>query len=440
MNSPQIVVVGAGPAGAAVAVALVRLGYRVGCVYSPRTFAAVEGVSSRTVAGLRAAGLNAAADTVSAPIPRSICWNGEHSAANVEHLVDRPTFDDALLGDLLAAGVELQRARVRSVSSDGARVRIVADADGASLTIEADLVVDARGRSAPRGGGERLRGPESLSLCCRVDGKPREPGVHLDAGKPGWMWSASDGNGLAYLQMCIDARDAEIDGGRLDASMRELLEAFAVDDFQQLDLKPGAVFARGCTSVLSGALYEDRILRVGDAAMAVDPLSGNGIFQSLSSASVAPAVINTVLQRPQDAELAISFYGQRVRHIFERFARTGREFYEMETRYADAAFWASRRIWPDQMPSHLSPGYLGIAPRPVVADGFIVERDVVLTRDQPLGIWQVAGIELAPLIRSGLVEHSASAGLEAWLEEKGIADPRARRQLADWARLNLVAP
>lgn len=52
-------------------------------------------------------------------------------------------------------------------------------------------------------------------------------------------------------------------------------------------------------------------LRVGDAAMAVDLLSGNGIFQSLSSALQAPAVINTLLQRPERAELARRFQQQR---------------------------------------------------------------------------------------------------------------------------------
>jgi len=43
----------------------------------------------------------------------------------------------------------------------------------------------------------------------------------------------------------------------------------------------------------------------------VDPLSGNGIFQSLSSALVAPAVINTLLRQPDSADLARRFY-QRV--------------------------------------------------------------------------------------------------------------------------------
>ena len=39
-----------------------------------------------------------------------------------------------------------------------------------------------------------------------------------------------------------------------------------------------------------------------------------------------------------------------------------------------------------------------MALRPVVDNGFIRERDVVLSSDQPLGVWRVAGVEVAPLL------------------------------------------
>jgi len=46
-------------------------------------------------------------------------------------------------------------------------------------------------------------------------------------------------------------------------------------------------------------------------------------------------------------------------------------------------------------------------------DGFVDEAEVVITADQPLGIWHVQGIELAPLIRRLRTEpaEQALAGL-----------------------------
>ena len=170
--------------------------------------------------------------------------------------------------------------------------------------------------------------------------------------------------------------------------------------------------------------------------MAVDPLSGNGIFQALSSALVAPPVINTLLQYPPDSQLAMEFYRDRVRHTFLRFARLGRDFYRLETRWPGNDFWRQRQLWPDDLPAHgdSAPQLLGLELRPVVAGDRICQRKVAVTSDQPLGIWHVGGVELAPLLellpsaaaarRTTLAERTAAAGagdanrqamLEAWL-------------------------
>ncbi len=42
-------------------------------------------------------------------------------------------------------------------------------------------------------------------------------------------------------------------------------------------------------------------------------------------------------------------------------------------------------------PTHLPEEIIGTEIRPVVCDGFIEERDVLVTKDQPLGIWMIDG-------------------------------------------------
>ncbi|MNG34035.1 hypothetical protein D3C84_1204310 [compost metagenome] len=37
--------------------------------------------------------------------------------------------------------------------------------------------------------------------------------------------------------------------------------------------------------------------------------------------------------------------------------------------------------------------------RPVLRDGLVEEAEVVVTADQPLGVWHLQGIELAPVVR-----------------------------------------
>jgi hypothetical protein len=159
--------------------------------------------------------------------------------------------------------------------------------------------------------------------------------------------------------------------------------------------------ARSSTAILNPQVCGDNWIRVGDAAMAVDPLSGNGIFQSLSSALQAPTVINTLLCKPERAALARRFHQQRVEQLFLRFARIGRDFYADEQRWLDQPFWQARRQWPDAEIAHAEADFnaLRIERAPVLRDGFVDEAEVVITVDQPLGIWHVQGVEVAPLVR-----------------------------------------
>jgi hypothetical protein len=202
--------------------------------------------------------------------------------------------------------------------------------------------------------------------------------------------------------------------------------------------------ARGSTAILQSPLAESWMLRVGDAAMAVDPLSGNGIFQALSGASVAPAVINTLLREPERAELALRFYEERVRHLFLRFARIGRDFYRAETRWSGRAFWRARAAWPDEEPAHAAaaPRVVGEELRPVVERGFIRERSVLVTSEQPLGVWRVAGAELAPLARDlpESAEHRREELLRR-IEAVSRGDGPGRRALLGWCtRHRLLEP
>jgi hypothetical protein len=89
--------------------------------------------------------------------------------------------------------------------------------------------------------------------------------------------------------------------------------------------------------------------------------------------------------------------------------------------------------WPDAVPAHVAvPHIEGLALRPVIEEGFIREREVVLTNEQPLGVWRVEGAEIAPLLR-GLPEETAAraAMLETRIAATALS-PSQQGQLAAW--------
>lgn len=396
----MIVVLGAGPAGAAVALGLRQLGYAVTLVSEWRRFAALEGVSVRVLEALRGAGLGQALADAALPSQRQVSWNGQQHAQNIEFLLDRPSFDRGLREDLRLAGVELVEGRVLTVQTSITGHRV--DIEGREALI-ADFLVEARGRQAPAL-GKGLRGPETVSLLNRWQGPSGHTASAVESLEDGWAWMARRADGQCYWQWTVDVVSADLPGKAqlLDYCRQRrwhspVARAFFADGTEE-DLQ---MHARSSTAILCPQVCGDNWIRIGDAAMAVDPLSGNGIFQSLSSALQAPTVINTLLRKSENAALARRFHQQRVEQLFLRFARIGRDFYADEQRWPDQPFWQARRRWPDAEVAHAEADFasLRIERAPVLKDGFVDEAEVVITADQPLGIWHVQGVELAPLVR-----------------------------------------
>lgn len=426
-SSCTIAVLGAGPAGTVTALGLHRLGYQVIVLGEPRHFQAVEGVSARVVSALQQAALEHAMAGI-LPVSRRLAhWNGEQRAANSEYLVDRQRFDEGLWADLQAAGVRTIRARVGRVHErpDGRWCMEAREGGGEARSWTADFLVEARGRLAPHAGPAQ-RGPQTLSLLCQWQGQsvPADHGTAIESLPDGWAWMARLPDGRCYWQWTLDVKATPLPArAALPAWCAERRETLlARQFFGASDLDAGrqaSVVARPSEPIRALVPVQTNMIRVGDAAMAVDPLSGNGIFQSLSSALQAPAVIHTMRAAPARVDLAAEFHQRRITQLFERFCRIGRDFYAMESRWPAHPFWNGRSQWPDDKPAHdvSGPGvWPDIGRGPALCGSEIIETDLVVTPEQPLGIWQLDGEPLAPIVRA--VMAGQSGVLDALPEER----------------------
>ncbi|MEZ5592751.1 MAG: tryptophan 7-halogenase [Gammaproteobacteria bacterium] len=433
----RIAVLGGGPAGGTVALGLARLGYSVTLATRPRPFDALEGISERVLAGLRGAGFQHALHAIPEPTPRYAHWNGVSNQANTERLVQRASLDRAIQQDLEAGGVQVLSGRVQRVNQSEQGYQIDITGNGAGWQLNAEVLIEARGRRAPSSGSARLHGPATVSLLQRWQGPPLQDRSAVQSFADGWAWMAAKADGYRYLQLTLDTEKQSL-------PPRQELARLCWERLQQLESAQvflagahpaGPVVARASTPLLNREAVGENWIRVGDAAMAVDPLSGNGIFQSLSSALLAPVVINTLLNKPSQKELAQAFYNQRLEHLFLRFARLGRDFYRMEERWPERDFWSIRAAWPDKRPTHAAPDYSPprVEQRAVVCDGYIEARPVVITAEQPLGVWQVAGIKIAPLVEQ--LRHqplNRQDNPAAQLRRRWPMSARQAAYLVDW--------
>jgi len=390
----HILVAGGGPAGCIAAIGLVGLGHCVRLIARPRQ-PAIEGLSERVLRALEASGCRRALDAVGPAVRREASWNGATTAANQEWVVARARFDAALLEDAAAAGVEIVADRIIQIARprDGWQGQTSGGQQWSS-----GYLVEARGRRAP---GRRMRGPATTALGRLFAGVPTRPRTAVAGCRRGWAWYASTGDGAGALQIVLPSAAPLPKRPGLPGLFETLMDEIGpARDWLGAGHAVGEVLARHADASRAVSAIEDRLIRVGDAALAMDPLSGHGVFEAIASATAAAAVINTVLRRPDDAGIARAFYEERVRLAFERFARIGRDFYALERRWPDADFWRERRAWPDDRPAHAPPSAAAprLEARPVLEDGFIVARRVVVTADQPRGVWRVDGVPVADLL------------------------------------------
>ena len=375
----------------------------------PRRPAVAEGLSARVVRFLEQKGFERTRAALGPSVRREASWNGRSTSANVEWVVERAAFDRGLLEDVRAAGIEVAIAPLRGLRHiDGEW-----HAQAGEQTWRAGFLVEARGRRAP---GRRRHGPPAIALAQSWSGLAPRAATAVAPFEGGFAWFATGG----AARLAAARRSAARAGHARDAGIRAASARVAgrrpavlAGERTACRHEPGAGAARA-------RAYPDRRCRAG-ARPALGPwrVRGAGLGDGCGAGG------DHALAPSADAALAHAFYQERVEQAFLRFARIARDFYRLEERWHDAPFWHARRGWPDDLPAHLSPttGAPQIRTKPVVEDAFVVAREVVVTADQPRGVFMVDGVPLVPLLRA------TQAGEIASLEAAGRCFDKAPSQI-----------
>lgn len=375
MRQHDAAIAGGGPAGALAAILLARAGLCVALATLPVGVRRIEGLSPRVAALVARLGLPDAG--VGAAVPRQSLWGERDGAFNREHPVDRAIFDAALLELAATEGVQVLRARVARLEPDRGVMETSAG------PISARLLIEARGRRAPAARG-RLRGPAGLAIAGWSDGEARSRVSQVAARPGGWVWQMPVAGRGTWVQVVTDA-----------ARARTLpLPALWAEIAGEAVRFPASAQRAAGELRLNAPDLPEGLLVLGDAAVAMDPLSGHGLFWAFSSALAAVPMALDILEG--DGALARRFHRERVVSAFWRQARVGRDLYRLAGQAGP--FWAERGAWPDDAPAHAELAAPQRARRVVVAGGRLAEADVLLTPEEPDGVAFVAGQPLAPVL------------------------------------------
>ncbi|QWF84896.1 Putative FAD-dependent oxidoreductase LodB [Amycolatopsis sp. CA-230715] len=327
---------GAGPAGTSAAIALRRAGYEVVLV-DPAGVTAGESVPPSITTALGLLGLGTA--ELDREHPRSLGTASEWGAPGLAHRdylldglgpgwhLDRARFDRMLRATAVAAGAVLVPDRHRAASRTPSGWSITCRA----TRLTADVVVDATGRRAAFAtarGARRWFADRLVGVTAIVPDPSVRGHVVLEAAENGW-WYASpqpgDRSVIAWL--------SDVDLLRRDGCARPAPWLAALRRTRHIGAPPDepALTVRDARSHLLVPDAGRDWIAVGDAAMALDPLSSAGIAEAIRSGVLAADLIAT---RRLGHERGL---GRR----FADYLRQRRDLYRLERRWI-SPFWTRR--------------------------------------------------------------------------------------------------
>lgn len=447
----DVCVVGGGPAGSTLAAQLAALDHRVVLVERaefPRRHLG-ESLTPGVRPLLESIGVGDVFEKTGALAVESVLvnWDGElRERADPDAngmLVDRGRFDALLVKHVRAAGVQvLQPATFRDCVSSAEGWRITVKRGGETILIRARFLADASGRAYATRGRKRRTGARTIALYAywQGSGLPKRP--RIEAVADAWYWGVPIPGGTYNTLIFVDPR------------------TYAPERFQELVAQSGLlegcrdiclvspVQAADATPYIDEESVTHRSIKVGDAALSIDPLSSSGVQKAIQTALSGAVVVNTLLRKPESSEAAMQFYRSSLADASERHSNWAAEYYSTAAATRSAEFWRQRAS--GSFPAEAAPSFsagdfadepLALSPDltfvelPCIEGAFVTLKPALHHPSLDRPVTFVGGCEMPPLVqrvRTGMrpmeiallwsdrVSIKAGLALTGWLISKGL--------------------
>lgn len=350
MSPVDVVVVGAGPAGAAVAILLAERGWSLvlldkaelprqkicGEYLSPETarvldrlgvLKEVDAAGAQPLRGMRIVAPDGT--TLSASYPTAGPWRGyrDHALA-----LPREIFDAVLLERARSLPLELrERHRVTDLKVDGDRVTGVRgqDSTGRPFEIDSRLVVGADGRASAVAHSLGLVRPHRLKRLALIqdvqglEGFEQMGEIYVDP--PDYSILNPVAPGVVNLSVVVPLSHAKPYRGRMETFFHARLKQLRFVAPRLRGMRPqGPLLVMGPLAYRVDEPTHDGVLLVGDAAGFYDPFTGEGLFTALRSAELLAETAHAALERGDLTQRALNVYAEARRRVFrdkERITR-----------------------------------------------------------------------------------------------------------------------
>ena len=263
--------------------------------------------------------------------------------------VTRNEFDEMLIGFAESSGTHVMRQTILTnfVWDTNCVWKIDVRQNSVHQQLQAKFVIDATGRKSSFAGKLGVRRTKLDHLIgvfgffARRDNASDQGNFTLiEAVEDGWWYSATVPNSFTIVTLLTDA---DISANSQSGSGDYWLEQLKRTTHTRKRVGPISgdpdLHAVAANSSRLDEFSGKNWLAVGDAAMAFDPLSGQGIYKALQSAFEATEAIQRHLA---GSRTALREYSADAKREFEAYKNKRSAYYSKEKRWLDSLFWQRR--------------------------------------------------------------------------------------------------
>lgn len=266
--------------------------------------------------------------------------------------IDRRRFDE-----MLALAAEDAGATVcRNVSVNACTQQpsggwlVKAKRNREPLSFEAGFLVNATGRLASpagRAGTERIFYDRLVGVFKLLTAKSEEPDrdarTLVEASENGWWYSAFLPLGRLIVAYMTDADQLPKGETHLARHwLSQLAKASHTRRRVEACVQNSELKIVAANSYRRASIKDINYLMAGDAAVAFDPLSAQGIYRALEGGLAAAVSIE---KHQGGDQAALKEYEDKVMQGFAVYLRTRADYYEQESRWLQSVFWKRRHLW-----------------------------------------------------------------------------------------------
>ena len=354
----DVAVLGGGPAGASTAISLLQKGYSVAiiekCDYSELRIG--ETIQPQTTSLLKDLKLNE--EIFQHHLPSNAIQSVWGEPALKEnnfffnpfghgwHL-NRLKFDKQLINHAEKSGVTLFiNSLIKTITQhDSGNWSIRFLNQGQINRIDARFIIDSTGRNAllvRKQGGKRANIDHLIGIVLIQEKKMQQNHSNytlVESVKNGWWYSADIPENKMVVAFMTDADLYKKENCNSEFFFTQSLSKTKFTKQRCSGSFPHRIRMYAANSYIMTKTHGTNWIAIGDAAMAFDPLSSQGIYKAIKSGVNAAKIIH---EQFTQNKYALEIYSKTLNAAFEKYMQQRKLYYLEEKRWSQSLFWKRR--------------------------------------------------------------------------------------------------